>query len=368
MRLIRSKLQTPESWDSDVATEGLLQQLPLTSATLRTDEALPPDAWFGGASPQGLLPALAAPQLKQELEELVRFARQEGIVLLPGGSFSSQLTPAAPRETACLVVRPGSTSVWAGADVRNRTAWMPSSMTVAEAEASLRAEQLTLSAWHLDGGTLGGNWINPRGSFAVREFGEPAARRLGVECLFGNGEWLRMREAPRTAAGPHVGRALSAVGSAAALITAVRLAVEPLGEQVEGEVVVDDPDDAARRLRHLVYEDIRPTALLLWKPRDRWTLRWRQNVWNGWTEHCWNRACGEFGFEDKLTEPLPALSRDARPVRVPWSQLSFDASAVYAGPAPDGLMRLDGAPLTSAMALRLLAATRDWALPGEGFA
>lgn len=328
--------------------QHLLERLPLMPESRMPLAALTNAAWW--TPPARLLPLLARPQLAQELIELWRFARAEQIALAPLGSGSFYFAGAVPTDAkAVLLVQPGWTAVWGGADKTNQTAWLPAGLKVDEAETLLNEQRLTLSLWPEDKGTLGGNWVAPRGSFAMREYLAPAARRLGVEALLPHGEWLSSKEVPRSAAGPNMARFMAGFGGIAGMVTRVRLAVQPLGHVVCGRAAINDLPAAFNELRRLACDDYWPTACSLLKTDGQTWLYWRQNLHSGWAERTWREASAAFALQNVALgeQPLPTAHA---PQRKTWrtllsefgdNKMAAAASAFWlAGPTPEGMFAM----------------------------
>lgn len=343
-------------------TESLLKRLPLMDGSLHD---LPVPLQDHPAWSAALVPALARPQLGQELEELVRFAVQEDLLLLPVGTASSGVfgaTPVAGR--AALAVDPGHVALWSGVRETDRTAWVPAGWTVAEAEERIGAEGFGLALWPEDGGTMGANWVLPRGSFPVREFLHPASRRIGAEALIPGRGWLRVQGAPRSAAGPGLGRAGHGFGGSTSLVSQVLVTVRPLGEPWSASGADLDPLAALDALQALTFEDRAPQAVRLDVAEGRASLRVhheRRNDWDARTCEALRRRLG-LQAEGPPVRPQPGRrGAFSRPVR--WSELrarlAAGASGAWIGAFPDGMFELLEMPAaTPAWWSDTLAATR----------
>lgn len=326
--------------------QSIFDRLPLMPESRKPLELLANLNWW--SPPANLLPLVARPQLAQELTELWRFARSHKVALVPLGSASFYYVGRLPAwAEAVLLVQPGWTAVWGGADKANLTAWLPAGLKVDEAEILLNEQRLTLSLWPEDGGTLGGNWVLPRGSFAMREYLAPSARRLGVEVLLPHGEWLTSREVPRSAAGPNVARFMAGFGGGVGLVTRVRLAVQPQGQLVCGRAPIKNLAATFAELRRLACEDYLPTSCSLWSSNGESWLDWRQNLNSGWAERSWRQAIAAFGLETlSQGQALPVAGRV--PQRKTWrtllNEVAENKAAINAmyltGPSPEGMYAL----------------------------
>lgn len=296
--------------------DDVVARLPLMESSI-VPLADPGPRWWTTAAKT--LPVVARPQLNQELEELLRYAVAERLTLVPAGSFTGASVLPPPPDAMVLLVQPGHTTLAAEPDRDNRMAWLPAGMPLVAADGLLADAGLTLALWPEDRGTLGGNWAFPRGSFAVREFRHPAARRLGVHALFGHGGWFRSVPAPRSAAGPNLARGLAGLAPAAALITEVLVSVRPRGERRVGSTAAQTPEPMLAALVDLVRQDFWPSAVSLFAHDGGWRLVWRQDVWNSWGARTWDAAKRRLGLSDDAVEvPMP---RAIASRLVPWSRL-----------------------------------------------
>lgn len=325
-------------------SETLLARLPLLPES-RLDMATAPAApWW--QTPKNLLPIVARPQLSQELSELVKFARLERITLVPYGSasfrFIGELDSTA---NAILLVQPGCAAVWAGPDQADQAAWLPAGYSLEKAELALNEHGLTLSLWPQDCGTIGGNWVMPRGSFASREFLFPATRRLGVEVLLAHGEWLSTKAVPRSAAGPNIARFLCGTGGTCGLVTKVRLATQRQGERVFGSAKNLGLLTTLKTLRSLILEEYVPTACTLRRTQGGVDLWWQQNLNSGWAERTWKTASERLKLTTAEADATPPYPFPGIPEKVNWKTLLSGAETAdgsnlpeyLAGPTPEGM-------------------------------
>ncbi len=321
-----------------------LHRLPLMEGSLldRTVDAVVPE-WLADDSGR-LLPVIARPQLGQELEELVAFARSEGLLLVPFGSGSACCASGLPDDDRpALLVQPGHVALWQGVEEEDGTAWIPAGWTVADAEAALNRQGYSLFVWPEDGGSLGGNWVMPRGSFMVREFRSPVARRLGCEALLPGYGWMRTNGAPRSAAGPGLARALHGLGAGVGLITQVHVAVRRAADVWTGavDVAAAQVPSTLETLRRLVAADMGPSALTWHRGTRGWRLIWRQRLRNAWADHVVEEAMRALGV-DTVAEIVDAPTSPAWGRLVAWSDLSArmadrKGTGRFFGALPDGM-------------------------------
>ncbi len=324
--------------------DKLMQQLPvMADHCLDLADAGPDDGWWTHRGP--VLPVVARPQLSQELEELFEYAVQNRIVLAPIGDGTSRFIGQMDAGRTVLLVQPGYTSLWHGPNEEDRTAWFPAGVSVADAETLLNNAGFTMSPWPEDHGTLGGNWVHPRGSFGCREFRHAAARRTGAQALLGTGEWVRSNDTPRSAAGPNLLAAMSGCGPAIGLVTQVQLLIRPLGELAVMRGQTDDLAGLCQRLQALVRDDYLPTSCTVWKGEGKsWNVMWRQNVWHDWAERTLQQAAGTLALQelDQDTQ-LPELA-GGDSIFVPWSKVAEAAKRKrgihFCGPTPEGLVAI----------------------------
>jgi hypothetical protein len=284
--------------------------------------------------------------LNQELSELVQFAKLERVTLVPYGSasfrFFGELDPTV---NAVLLVQPGCAAVWAGPDQADQAAWLPAGYSLEKAELVLNEHELTLSLWPQDSGTVGGNWVMPRGSFASREFLLPATRRLGVEVLLAHGEWLSTKAVPRSAAGPNIARFLCGTGGTCGLVTKVRLATQRQGERVFGSAKKLNLVATLKALRALVLEEYIPTSCTLRRSQGGVDLWWQQNLNSGWAERTWKMAGERLKLTTEEADSTPCLPYRGIPEKINWKALLSGAETVdgsnlpeyLAGPTPEGM-------------------------------
>jgi FAD/FMN-containing dehydrogenase len=321
-----------------------LRRLPLMEGSLldRTDDAVLPQ-WLADEAGR-LLPVIARPQLGQELEELVAFARSEGLLLVPIGSGSACCAPGLPDDDRpALLVQPGHVALWQGVEEEDGTAWIPAGWTVTEAEAALGRQGYSLFVWPEDGGSLGGNWVMPRGSFMVREFRSPVARRIGCEALLPGYGWMRTSGAPRSAAGPGLARALHGLGAGAALVTQVHVAVRRAADVWTGAVDVSAGQVAGtlETVRRLIVADMGPSALTWQKAARGWRLIWRQRLTNAWADRIVEEAMRALGV-DTVGDIADSTASPAWGRLVAWSELAGrmgdrKGTGHFFGALPDGM-------------------------------
>lgn len=325
---------------------ALLRRLPLMEGSLidRATESLRP-GWLTDESGR-LLPAIARPQLGQELEELVAFARSEGLILVPFGSGSSCCAPGLPADDRpALLVQPGHISLWQGVEEEDGTAWIPAGWTVAEAESALARQGYSLFAWPEDGGTLGGNWMMPRGSFIVREFRSPTARRLGCQALLPGYGWMHTAGAPRSAAGPGLSRALHGLGAGVALVTQVHVAVRRAADVWTGavQVAATQVPGTLDVLRRLIAAEFAPSSLSWQRSGRGWRLVWRQRLVHAWADRTVEEAMRALGVD--TVAPGDGEGEGEHPAwgrLVAWSELADrmagrQGTGHFFGGLPDGM-------------------------------
>jgi len=319
----------------------LLQQLPIVEGSLQPlDQGKIPQGW---GPPLEFAPVCFFPQLFSELKEVVTLAGRSEITLIPFGSFQGFCPWTPPRSTLLLLVQPGSCSLWRGVDHRNRIAYFPASLSVDEAEELVRKEGFTLSPGLFDRGTLGGNWVLPRGSFLTFTYLDPKERLVGVNALLSDGSLLSSRVVPRSAAGPNLSRALMGMGIVRGFVVEVILRLEPLGAERYFRAVLP-LREVLERLHQLLQNGYSPTACAIFSSGEEATLYIRHHLKNRWEERVVQKLENTFPLEE-FPSPLPREHKPPRgwgSRRVPWSFLfsskEYPSTLYLSDPSPEGIL------------------------------
>lgn len=322
--------------------EIVLKQLPVVEGSLHplTDLEIP-ETW----GPRGqFAPVYFRPQLFSELKEVLEVAGKNQITMIPFGTFQGFCPLNPPPATLLLLVQPGSCSIWRGVESRNRIAHFPASLSVEEAEDLAEKEGFTLSPGLFDRGSLGGNWVLPRGSFLTFTYLDPKERLIGVNAILSDGSLLSSRIVPRSAAGPNFARALMGMGIVRGLVVEVILRLEPLGAKQYFRSVLP-AEFLFERLRDLIQKGYAPTACSVFLPPGGEAVFYlSHHLRNRWEEKTIRRIREVLPLE----EFAPPIPKEHKPpagwgsFRLPWSALfkkRDPASALYlSDPSPEGIL------------------------------
>lgn len=323
-------------------TEVLLQQLPVIEGSLRSVSELDILEDWG---PRGVFaPLYFRPQLFSELKEVLGVVDRFNIALIPFGTFHGFCPLSPPVSSIFLLTQPGSCSLWRGIEVRDRIAYFPAALRVEEAEKLVNAEGFTLSLGLFDRGSLGGNWVLPRGSFLTFTYQHPAERMVGVNAILSDGSLLRSRIVPRSAAGPNLARALMGMGTVRGFVVEVILRLNVLGEERRFRTL-GTLTDLLDRLRNLVQKGYAPTAAALYSdPKGEAVLYIRHNLNNSWQERILRRIRETLPLEE-MEGGVPHEHQPPRGWgchRLPWSLLQKSAAQekrwYLSDPSPEGLL------------------------------
>jgi hypothetical protein len=116
-----------------------------------------------------------------------------------------------------------------------------------------------------------------------------------------------------------------------------------------GDATAADPRPWIAAIRRLVTRGMEPTAISIVGGAGRFTITWRQNLWNGWSERTWSEAVTALDLEQ--VEDPPAVPSPPGPhlVMAPWDELAAldpdaDEPIHLSSATAEGMGRWQGIP------------------------
>ncbi|MGU3496788.1 FAD-binding oxidoreductase [Xanthobacteraceae bacterium A53D] len=210
----------------------------------------------------GMLPRLAVkPGTAQEVEAIVRHARQAGVQLIPFGNGSGVLGGSIPLADEVMVDLRRLDRI-VSIDPQNAMATVEAGMNGAAFEAALNAEGFT--SGHLpqsiEISTVGG-WVACRGGGqASSRYGKIEDMVLGLKAVLPDGTPLEVRPLARRSVGPSIRDLLVGGEGAFGIITEVTLRIWKKPEIERGVVLAFPSMEAAWESARLIMQsELRPT-------------------------------------------------------------------------------------------------------------
>ncbi len=211
----------------------------------------------------GVLPRLAVrPGTADEVVQIVRHARQNGIQLIPFGNGSGVLGGAIPVSREVMVDLRRLDKI-VSIDPQNAMATVQAGMNGAEFEAALNAEGFTCGhlPQSIEISTVGG-WAACRGGGqASSRYGKIEDIVLGLKAVLPDGTPLEVRPVARRSVGPSIRDLLVGSEGAFGIITEVTLRIWKTPEVERGVVLAFPSLEAAWESARLIMQaELRPTV------------------------------------------------------------------------------------------------------------
>lgn len=182
--------------------------------------------------------AAVKPKCKDDLLKILKFAREEGIAILPRGGGSS--VTGASVSNGGIVIDMSLMSSVVAIDAESRTVTVQAGARLESVEKSLNEKGFTLGQFpqSFELATIGG-YISTMGTGHFSSFyGGIEESVLRLEVLLSNGELIKTREygVPRSSAGPDLSKIFIGAEGAFGIITEAELKIHPIPKHTQALV------------------------------------------------------------------------------------------------------------------------------------